>query len=73
VRGRGSGGKPGIADVPVVVLLLAAAAFATPQEAGKGRDSMSRFHDAAGAVRPTLPDIDRRIPARTETATFALG
>ena len=63
-----------MAAVPAAVLVfLGAAAVASPQDAGKGRDSMSRIRDTPGAVRPTLPDIDRRIPARTETATFALG
>jgi hypothetical protein len=55
------------------MVLLAAAAVANPQDVGKGRDAMSGSQDSPGAVRSTIPGIDRRIPARTETATFALG
>ena len=56
-----------------VMALLAAVAVASPRDVGTGRDSMTGFYDTPGALRPALPDIDRRIPARTETATFALG
>jgi hypothetical protein len=63
-----------MASVPAAVLVfLGAAAVAGPQDAGKGRDAMERIHGTPGALRPALPEIDRRIPPGTETATFALG
>jgi len=34
---------------------------------------MNTFKTAQGTARPAVPAIDRRVPARIETATFALG
>lgn len=63
-----------MAGVPAAVMaLLAVAAVAGPQYVGRGGGSLSTFERAARTTRPAIPDIDRRMPARTETATFALG
>ena len=56
-----------------VMAILAAVAVFGKQDAGTGGNGMSGNHASPGAIRTSLPEIDRRIPATTETATFALG
>jgi len=46
---------------------------ASPGNDMKGTNSMSRASDGMGTNRSSLPPIDRRIPEKIETATFALG
>ena len=50
---------------------LAFVAF--PQGEGNGRDALYGTSGASGTGRSTAPAIDLEIPAKTETAIFALG
>jgi hypothetical protein len=65
------GGWGGAATAALI--LLGAATMTFSQGDGKGTDPLDGTSGERGTSRSAIPPIDRRNPAGTETATFALG
>lgn len=71
-----SGGSTAVAAGAVAALLMCAAVGAFALHGEKGRDSMNRASGVAGAAGvggAAIPEIDRQVPEKVETAIFALG
>ena len=74
MAGRSTGTKGGMMAVAIAVLALGGgAAGAAPRDGGRGGDSVNGTGGLPGTAGTGLPEIDRRVPARVETAVFALG
>jgi hypothetical protein len=66
------GGNAGRIAVAVMAICGLTPGAVSP-DGGKGRDPMGRTAYLPGADGPSVPAIDRNVPAKVETAIFALG
>jgi hypothetical protein len=78
-KDEGMRGRKTKMNVARVCAAVAALSFAvtgvvvSPGNDMKGTSSMNRTSDGMAENRSSIPPIDRRMPGKIETATFALG
>jgi hypothetical protein len=63
--------RVGAAIAALLFAVIGVAAF--PGNDMEGTTSMNRASDGMATNRSSMPPIDRQIPGKIETATFALG